>query len=254
MVARAAWVPAAAHACSGTLLGLGAISGLLVACAALMSVSRPAWWNDDAGARGEHRRTLAGQVDNGAWTLVTQVRPMTARSENGESAGGAGGVGGAGVASLSEPWSVSLSAESATAWLNEKLPRWLVAQGATKLELPVGAEVQAGFEPGVVHLGLRVPEAGGDRFVSLSITPRVDERGLWLPATAASLGRLDVPLSIVLPTKRGAQGGLADVLGGASPALAGGTIRLPDGRRVRLLRLEAVQDHLVLTMRTESRR
>jgi hypothetical protein len=235
--ARAAWVPAVAHACSGGLLMLSALCALLIAAALVLTSSRPQWWNTAAMGRGPERSTRAQAVDNGAWTVMTQVRPMrsTAPDQSG---------------TMSEPWSVSLSAESATAWLNETLPRWLAVQ-ETRLSLPTGAELQAGFEPGELHIGLRLPDPAGDgadRFVSLTVTPRLDEQGLWLPASA-SVGRLSLPVSAVLPSRSG----FNDVLRGTAPALPGGVFKLPDGRRVRLLRFEAVQDHLVLTMRTEAR-
>lgn len=242
-LAHGAWLPAAAQACSRALLGLSAVVAPAVVTVALLWGQRPAWWNDAPAAAGpgERRRTLALAVDNGAWTVFTQVRPM-ARSE---------GVP-VGQHATSDPWSVSLSGDSATAWLNEKLPRWLDAQGAAPPSaLPLGAELRAGFEPGVIHLGVRVPEPAGDRFVTISIRPRMDERGLWLPAAGVTLGRLSVPLSAVLARDGG---GLHDVLRGVSPALPGGSLRLPDGRRVRLVRFEPVEGHLVMTMRTEAGR
>ncbi|MFT3683421.1 MAG: hypothetical protein QM783_00610 [Phycisphaerales bacterium] len=232
---RAAWVPAAASVCSGGLLLLAALSGLLIAAAMVLTSSRPLWWNGSAMGRGEVRRSLAQRVDNNTWSVLTEIRPMRATGE-GQSG------------STSEPWSVSLSAESANAWLNETLPRWLAVQ-ESGLSVPAGAEMQAGFEPGEIHIGLRVPDANDDRFVSLTVTPQLDDKGLWLPASA-SVGRLSLPVTAVLPSRAG----FNDVLRGTVPALPGGVFKLPDGRRVRLLRFEAVQDHLVLTMRTEAGR
>lgn len=235
-----------AHRCSGVLLGLAAVSAVGVVAMVLMGGSRPVWW-----ARGEtettaaKRRELASGLDNGAWTVATSLRPMT---------GVASGDG-----MVSEPWSVSVSAQSASAWLNEKLPRWLSAQKHPVM-LPHGAELRVVFESGVARMGMRMPGVGvsRERYLALSITPRVDKDGLWLPASSASMGRLEVPVGAVIPAGgEGATGipsRLASALRGEMAALPGGAFRLPDGRTVRLLRLEVVEDRLVLTMRTEAGR
>lgn len=245
---RGVWLPAFVHSCSNALLGLSALGGIAVVTAALLSGARPSWWPEGGGAQAsDARRTLAGAVDNGAWTLVTRVRPMAAE--------GVGGPAGA----LSEPWSVSLTSDAATAWLNETLPRWLETQ-EFPVRLPAGSEMGVAFEPGAVRLGLRlVDERGGERFVALSVTPRVDERGVWLPASSASLGRLGVPIGAVV-TRDGGGGagegrlsrGLTAVLLGDAPALTKTVLRLPDGRTVRLLKIEPTDDRVVVTMRTEA--
>lgn len=234
---------------SNGLLGLGALSAALLVIAGLLGGARPAWWRTAPGAAD--RRSLAGAVDNGAWTVVTELRPMVVGEHR----------------TLSEPWSVSLTADAATAWLNEKLPRWLASQ-ANPARLPVGAELQAAFERGAVHIGIRLPEGDAadksGRYISLSLRPRIDCEGLWLPATTVSVGRLDVPAGALLVSAgnapRGSTGGsavrfspeVAALLHGRAPALRGASIRLPDGRTVRLLKVEPLDDRLVLTMQTES--
>lgn len=240
-----------AHSLSNGLLGLGALCAALLVIAALLGGARPVWWRSEPGA--PDRRSLAGAVDNGAWTVVTALRPMVAGERK----------------MLSDPWSVSLTADAATAWLNEKLPRWLASQ-QNPARLPDGAELQAAFERGVVHIGIRLPEggaadeSGGGRYISLSLRPRIDGEGLWLPATTVSVGRLDVPAgALLVSTENGAsssRGGgavrfspeVAALLQGRAPALRGASIRLPDGRTVRLLKFEPFDDRLVLTMQTES--
>lgn len=225
------------------LLGLGALAAAGLLVAVLLGGARPAWWRDAPAGAGD-RRALAGAVDNGAWTAVTQLRPLSV------------GEPGARVA-VSEPWSVSLSAEGATAWLNEKLPRWLATQHHP-VRVPDGSEFQAAFEQGVVRLGMRIPDSvssGGDesgaRFVSIALHPRIDGEGLWLPAVSASIGRLDVPVVALFADP---PGDLASLLRGRVPALRGAAIELPDGRTVRLLGFEPGGGRLVLTMRTELRR
>lgn len=232
-----------ARAFTAFLLGLGALAAAGLLVAVLLGGARPAWWRDVPVGAGD-RRTLAGAVDNGAWTTVTQLRPLSA------------GEPGARIA-MSEPWSVSLSAEGATAWLNEKLPRWLATQHHP-VRVPDGAEFQAAFEEGVVRLGMRIPdrvpggnETGDGRFVSLALRPRIDGDGLWLPAASASIGRLDVPVVAIFADPPGE---LASLLRGRVPALRGAAIELPDGRTVRLLGFEPQGGRLVLTMRTELRR
>ena len=231
-------VRAWASAFTAGLLGLGLVGAVGVVAAALLSAARPAWWREGEPpmAGGLDRAALAGALDNGAWTVVTEVRPMA------PDASGAGHA-------VSEPWSVSLTAESASAWLSEKLPRWVAAQGRS-ITIPEDAELQAAFEGGVIKVGVRLPApAGADRFLSFSVRPRLDDEGLWLPASSASVGRLSVPVTAVLGEVRG---DLAGVLRGSTPALPGGVMHLPDGRRVRLLRLEPEGNRLVVTMQTEA--
>ncbi len=226
------------------LLGLGALAAVGLLVAAVLGGARPAWWRDPPGSVDvSERRALAGAVDNGAWTAVTQLRPL-------------GTVDPATNVAVSEPWSVSLSAEGATAWLNEKLPRWLATQ-QHPVRVPDGSEFQAAFEQGVVRLGMRIPDGGsgggerGGRFVSLALRPRIDGDGLWLPAASASIGRLNVPVATLFGDRPGE---LALLLRGRAPALRGAAIKLPDGRTVRLLKFEPFEDRLVLTMQTESAR
>jgi hypothetical protein len=218
---------------SSGMLGLGALCAAVLLAVALLGGARPTWWRDSAS--DSERRALAGAVDNGAWTAVTQVRPMS---------GGSGGNQGL----ASEPWAVSLTSEGATAWLNEKLPRWLQAQGHAA-RVPDGAELQAAFAEGVVRVGVRMQDE--ERFVSLELRPRIDRDGLWLTASTASVGRLDVPVSMLLGESPG-RGGVADILTGRTPALSAAVFKLPDGRRVRLMKFEVVDERLVLTMRTEA--
>ncbi|HYD00066.1 MAG TPA: hypothetical protein VEB22_02470, partial [Phycisphaerales bacterium] len=200
-------VRAWAAAFTAGLLGLGVVGAVVVVGVALLSAAKPVWWREGAPpvAGGLDRSTLAGALDNGAWTVVTEVRPMAVDPAGPPQA-------------VSEPWSVSLTADSASAWLSEKLPRWVEAQGRSAM-IPRDAELQAAFDAGVIKLGARLPgPAGGDRFLSLAVRPRIDGEGLWLPASSASVGRLSVPLATVLSE---AQGELAEVLRGDRPALSG---------------------------------
>jgi len=221
---------------SSALLGLGAVCAAGICVAMVFGGARPAWWR--AGQPVEQRRALAGAVDNQAWTVITELRGMSRQGE----------------ALRSEPWSVSLTSVAATAWVNEKLPGWLRAQ-RHPAALPEGAELQAAFEPGVVRIGVRSRQG---RYLSLSVRPRIDAQGLWLPVTDAAVGRLAVPSGAILSEHAGGVPGFssetAAVLLGRTPALPGGFFRLPDGRRVRLLGVEPRQDCLVLTMQTESAR
>src|SRR5262245_44866853 len=86
-----------------------AVTGGLIALA--LTHITPAWWGP-AAADDAAVTALAAEVENAVVRQITAARPPA--SGDGPYA--------------SEPWSVSLQAKDANAWLAARLPRWLANQ------------------------------------------------------------------------------------------------------------------------------
>lgn len=166
----------------------------------------------------------------------------------------------------SEPWGISIAAGEANAWLNTRLRPWLESQDEDFAWPRDLAEIQVQFDNSTIHVGVRLERPGRDRVLSATVAPRIDTGGgLWMPATWAYVGRLPIPAGWVLDqsdrrleelvadrVEEGATARLiANALKGLEPAADQPTIRLGDGRQVRLLGLRAQRGRLELICRTE---
>lgn len=167
----------------------------------------------------------------------------------------------------SEPWRVALRPMDANAWLNIELPRWLEASGEAAGFGPGGfSQLQVEFRDGLVHVGVRVETEGRLQVLSATLRPRVaDDGALWVPADWVHVGRLPVPAGWVLDE---AEARLSDVVpdevrdlpemramlrafAGERAIVREPLVRLPDGRRVRLLDVRPRDGLLEVTCRTE---
>ena len=166
----------------------------------------------------------------------------------------------------SELWSASISATDANAWINVRLPKWLAHEDENLRWPDELAEVQIDFSAGDVRLGARLATDGHERIVWATFTPEIREDGsLWLRARRVHLGRLSVPAPWVLgeaedlvnayvpPEFRGHPESrrLFDALAGRVPIIDTPTLRLADGRRVRLVAMQAFEGRLSVACRTE---
>jgi hypothetical protein len=130
--------------------------------------------------------------------------------------------------------------------------------------------VRVRFVAGEILIGARVERAGRSQVVGAALRPELRGDGsLWLVAQRVSVGGLTVPASWVLREGGGGAEELvpealrdvpaaADffrVFAGELPVVRDSSVRLSDGRRVRLMGIESVQttegERLVLTCRTE---
>ncbi len=237
-------VRAALAAVTPALAGRIAIWAMLVLIAGatlamFMAVSLasqpPAWWRT-VDLEGAETRTLADRVESGVITALHKDRP------------------------LNEPWTVAISAAQANAWINVKLPRWLINR---RLGWPERlAEAQVEFSGGQVSLGARLADDGEDQIVAATAAPRLlDSGALWLPIASTRAGRLDLPSNWTVsrlrewlpPEIRGLESTRAtlEALAGAEPLFADASVRLEDGRRVRLIDIRAEEGRLLLTCVTE---
>lgn len=209
--------------------------------------SAPAWWRP-ARADDPAVKAAADALENGVVNQLHAWRP-------GEAARAPGPW-------QSEPWTVAMQASDANAWVAASLPKWLA-----NLERPVRlpsqlGELQVGFSSGLVRVGASVEYGGRRHLLSASLRPEIRADGsLWLEATWARIGRMPVPASMVLDQviaagdstlKTDGARAIARVLAGMEPAARAPEIRLADGRRVRLLKIEVRDGQMWLTCRTDA--
>ena len=129
-------------------------------------------------------------------------------------------------------WAIRIQASEVNDWLATRLPAWLESRGE-----PVPVAVQACMVPGRLTVGVDVR-----RVVAWWAAGAVaHEGGLRLQAAAAGVGRLPIAFVGLGLDARWRDSGLE------SP------IRLADGRLVRVLDVELLQDELRLRLRTEPR-
>lgn len=167
----------------------------------------------------------------------------------------------------SQRWTLRISAAEANAWLSARLPKWL-ANREDPVRLPKEiAELQVGFDDGVIRVGALVRAGGDPQIVSATLEPRLAPDGaLWLPARWLHLGRLPVPAGPLLErAEAGGPDGLIPAslmalpetaamfraFAGEAPIVSKALIRLEDGRRVRVLGVSARDGVLEITCQTE---
>lgn len=162
--------------------------------------------------------------------------------------------------STGEPWTISVSAVQANAWLNAKLPKWVNSRNARWPE-QLG-QVQAHFENDRISLGVRIGSQRDEQIVAATVRPDLRADGaLWLTQPSTNAGRLDLPsgwtlarLAGWLPPEirsRELAHVILDALRQKGPALATTAITLEDGRRVRLVGVRIENDRLLLTCVTD---
>lgn len=233
-------------------LGLTAAVTVCVVIGLFLIRSSPGWWNP-ASADDPATRTAAEGVENGVVNQLHAWRKADPASTK--------------DAYRSEAWTVSLQATDANAWLAVALPKWLANQQRPVKLPPELSELQVAFASDVVRIGARLEYDGSHHMLSASVRPEIREDGsLWLRATWVRLGRMPMPASWLLDQAMDPRGELsgsvmksaearavARVLAGLDPAAKVPEIRLADGRRVRLLKVEPRDGQLWLTCRTEGR-
>jgi hypothetical protein len=231
--------------------GLGLVAG---ACATVMfgvalSRSTPSWWRTFQ-REDPVLMSLARRVENSVQTEVFQNRP--AHRE--------GGVW------RSQPWSIDLSADEASAWLSVRLPMWIANQKDTFRWPRELEDVQVEFQRGAMTFGARLDAGRGARVLTATVSPHLDDTGrLFVPADRVNVGRLAVPASWVLDHARGAAArvipanlrelpeteALVNAFDGNQALVETPVFKLGDGRRVRVLGFSLDGGMLRVTCQTE---
>lgn len=163
----------------------------------------------------------------------------------------------------SETWGFYVAAADANAWLSTRLAAWLENR-LEGFDFPDEiTEVQAEFNDGFVRLGARLSRGGSRTVISASLRPEIrDDGSLWLAVDGVHVGRLPVPMGWVMGESRvrsfaGDDADLEALLrafAGRTPLMREPIVELGDGRRVRLLTLDARRGRLEVTCRTEFER
>lgn len=216
--------------------------GAVFVCAAVgygLTLRTPSWFQNVA-MDGPEARRIAQRLENRIITEAYRFR--------GEPTAGPDGVRRTG-----EDWRLRVTEAEATAWLAVRFPEWL-ANRDPPARLPPGVrDLQAHFGSGRAWVAGRVE----DSVYSLSTSVRWNERGVWLSGVRAGVGSLWLPaswggLGMVGVLGRDEAGGSAlRIVSGDEPLVPGGTVRLEDGRRVRVLRATISAGAIEVDCRTE---
>lgn len=240
----------------GVAMSLGA--GMALIAGYQMVTRAPDWWRQvDPGDPMTIR--IGEAIENAIVTQLHRVERETDEAYEGSESG----------AWRSREWAFAITASDANAWLNTRLPKWL-QDSEPDLDWPRAVhELQVDFDEALIRVGVLLRGRGGERqIVSATLTPELREDGsLWMRAAWVHIGRLPVPASWVLDqgevqTRRhlgeqaaevSRQEALFRVFAGDLPAMEDASVRLGDGRRVRIMRLQPRRGRLEVVCRTEFR-
>lgn len=207
---------------------------------ATLTRATPRWWSEApaaapaSGARAPGAHDIAQRLEN---TLTTELhRGRPAHTE----------------------WTLTLTEADANAWIQSRLARWLAHRDAALArDLP---EIRVRFEHGRIRLGARQY----DRVIGCALHLNVDDRGsIRAHLRDATVGRAPLPGALARALARDAiperlrddpdaARVLDAVLSGAASE-PNASIRLDDGRHVRIVGLRIEPGALVLTCVTERR-
>ncbi len=223
-------------------------------CVAL-SQERPTWWNS-VNSKDPEIVAIAERLENAVATILTQARPPT---DDGDPA---------------KPWTVRIAAADVNAWLNARLPTWMESREDVKFEWPESLqELQVDFRDGMIHVGAKVsaarrvePDTRTGNYFSAAVAPQFKADGsLWMPAKWVAMGRLTLPASWMLsepddvasadrvPDEIAELAETKQVLAafaGRQAAMLNPTIKLGDGRKVKVLAMTAADGKLAITCQT----
>lgn len=171
-------------------------------------------------------------------------------------------------------WAVSLPEADVNAWLNTRLPKWLNNQSERPVWPVEVSRVVVRFEDGVIRLGARTIRGGTPQIYAATIilsllhTDRPSGGELWLRTPWLWIGRLPVPSGLLVGRLRSDPSRdlpkhlsnlpqtktFVDALAGEAPIVPRVSLKLEDGRRVRVTRAEVREGRLSVWCVTEAAR
>ncbi|MBX3387972.1 MAG: hypothetical protein KF691_00810 [Phycisphaeraceae bacterium] len=223
------------------MLGVWLIGAIFVTCAFFygLTLRTPSWFQSEARKASEMRR-MAQRVENRLITEAYRFRGGPTLEPDGSRRTG-------------DNWRIRVTEEEATAWIAAKLGEWLANRDPPARIPPEISELQAHFGSG------RAWVAGllDDRVYAVSTGFRANEKGLWFSGARAGIGSLAFPVSwgamgFVGMDDSGVGGWVWRLLSGREPLLPGATIRLEDGRRVRVIAVRVLPGAIEAECRTEA--
>ena len=223
------------------MLGVWLITGIAVLSLVgyLLTLRTPRWFRT-INPRDAALVDLAQRVEN---RVITQLYKY--RGEVDPATGATGAA-----------WELTITQDEATAWLACKLPDWL-RNLDDRFTWPVGVEnVQAAFDSSRLWLAASI-DSGPSSVVCVGATPRIEANGLYLRSGRAGVGSLVLPASLFggraesLFSSADKQNRAWSIATGTSPVLPNATLRLEDGRQVRVLAITLDRESLTLQCQTE---
>ncbi len=222
---------------------------LLLIYAHSLTRRAPGWWNNSLVVD-----PLAGEaIEMGLMRHLSAVRQADPAMK-------------AGDAWRSTPWSVSLSEDDANAWLNARLPQWMLNRGKP-IEWPRELKgLQVKFEDGTIRMGMQIQDGNDSIIAGVALKPEIRPDGsLWINSSGLDIGSLPAP-AWSIGAARSTYGnripaairGLPEVdaffgaLAGENAIFPNATVRLDGGRRVRVLSVSPKNGRLDLTFQTEA--
>lgn len=215
------------------LVAMGVVILAVIAAAVAWNLSRkaPIWWRT---TDPDNPRTIAigKQIEQGVANVLYEVREDDM------------------------PWSVTVHAADANAWLTTRLDAWLANQHPDFDWPDEIHDLQVEFDDSLVIVGLKLVTPDRTQFLSMALEPHVQPDGsLWLRAKWIHLGRLPIPAGVLLgsSTEQGSPiqsivpaqllrksevQHILSALQGNEPLTTNPVVSLGDGRTVRLLRID----------------
>jgi hypothetical protein len=171
-------------------------------------------------------------------------------------------------------WAVSLPEADVNAWLNTRLPKWLNNQSERPVWPVELSRIIVRFEDGVIRLGARTVRSDTPQIYAATILlsllhgERPSGGELWLRTPWLWIGRLPVPSGLLVGRLRADPSRdlpkhlsklpqtktFVDALAGEGPIVPRVSLKLEDGRRVRVTRVEVREGRLSVWCVTEASR
>jgi len=212
------------------LIAAAMVAAVVVAVAvrSISSASRaPVWW-EPAGKLEVDAADRAEGLERGVMRALYEVRPSN------------------------EPWTVELREADANAWLARRLDRWL-----RNREIKNPAEAwRVKFADGRVLAGAKASMATG-RYPWVSLTPEVTADGkLMLSSARWGIGRTEFStadsVATMIESALGNDAARVMAMMRGDEAVGDAMVKLDDGRRVELQRIEVGDGWVRLTAWTRS--
>lgn len=235
----------------GSALTIGIIVVTVGLIMFALTRAAPSWWTQ-VNASDPRVIQKAEQLENGVASVLSSPRPPNKSGDP------------------RDPWTVRLTATDANAWLNARLRKWLNSQEQMNFRWPEQvAELRVDFQDSRIYIGAKVMQKGAAQVFTATLVPTFHKDGsLWMLAEDVSLGRLAIPAEWVLADDDGTHAAthtervseeiaklpqtkqVLAAFAGKGPVMTNPIIKLADGRRVRLLGLEAKDGGLLITCQT----